>query len=133
MIPLPRILIIDDEKDITRGFAVFLGKRLACEIVETQGGREALELIDKEMFHVLLLDQHMPGIDGFTILEHVRRKSPQTAVIMVTGLGGAALSHKIERLGGIYMAKPVSLKALQLIVERELERRGITAQHHQPG
>jgi len=33
--------------------------------------------------------------------------------MMITGLGGAAVSHKVEHLGGIYMAKPVSLKALQ--------------------
>ena len=120
----PRILIVDDEKGVSGDLAAFLRRRFDCAIVEKQDGKEALDLVDKQEFHVVLLDQHMPGIDGFTVLEHIRRKAPQTTVIMVTGLGGAALSDKVERLGGIYIAKPVSLKALHLIIERELERRG---------
>ncbi|MEI6438483.1 MAG: response regulator [Candidatus Omnitrophota bacterium] len=120
----PRLLIVDDEKDVRASIVRFLSKRLACEIVELDDGKEALECIDREDFQVVLLDQNMPGIDGFTILEHVRRAKPRTAVIMVTGLGGAAQSHKVERLGGIYMAKPVALKALLLTIERELEKAG---------
>lgn len=120
----PRILIVDDEKDVRSNIAEFLGKRLSAEIRETSDGKAAMELIDQQEFHVILLDQNMPGIDGFTILEYVRRKFPGTVVIMITGLGGPAQSHKVERLGGIYMAKPVALKALQLTIERELEKRG---------
>ncbi|MBF0595165.1 MAG: response regulator [Candidatus Omnitrophica bacterium] len=121
---IPRILIVDDEKDVRANFATFLSKRITCEIIEKGDGKEVLDLIEREEFHVILLDQHMPGIDGFTILERLRQKASRTTVIVITGLGGAALSHKVERLGGIYMAKPVSLKALQLIIERELDKRG---------
>ncbi len=120
----PRILIVDDDPEVRANIAGFLSKRLACVIVERPDGKEALELIDREEFHVVLLDQNMPGIDGFTILEHVRRHCPLTVVIMVTGLGGPAQSHKVESLGGIYMSKPISLKALLLTIERELDKRG---------
>ena len=120
----PRILIVDDDKDVRVNIAGFLGKRMACEIVERSDGKEALELIDKEAFQVVLLDQNLPGIDGFTILEHVRQRCPGTIVIMITGLGGPAQSHKVESLGGIYMSKPISLKALLLTIERELDKRG---------
>ncbi|MBF0387847.1 MAG: response regulator [Candidatus Omnitrophica bacterium] len=121
---IPRILIVDDEKDVRSSIADFLGKRIACEIVQKPDGKEALDLLDREEFQVVLLDQNMPGIDGFTILEHVRSKMPRTIVIMITGLGGPAQSYKVERLGGIYMAKPVALKALQLTIERELTKLG---------
>ena len=120
----PRILIVDDEKEVRAQLAVFLKQHLDCEVVEEGDGQQAIERIGREELHVILLDQHMPGIDGFTILEHIRQKAPQMTVIVITGLGGAGVAHKVERLGGIYMAKPVSLKALQLIIERELERRG---------
>ena len=119
---VPRILVVDDEPEVRAHFAAFLRPRLNCEIVEMNDGKEAMDAVDREEFHIILLDQHMPGIDGFTILEHVRRKDPAPTVIMITGLGGAALSHKVERLGGIYMAKPISLKALQLTIERELAK-----------
>lgn len=120
----PRVLIVDDEQEVRAQFASFLTQRLDCEIVEEADGQAVIERIGREVFHVVLLDQHMPGIDGFTILEHIRQKTPQMTVIVITGLGGPAMSHKVERLGGIYMAKPVSLKALQLTIERELKRRG---------
>lgn len=120
----PRIFIVDDEKEVRGQFASFLSQRLSCEIIEEEDGQKVIERIATEEFHVILLDQHMPGIDGFTILEHIHQKAPETTVIVITGLGGPAVSHKVERLGGIYMAKPISLKALQLTIERELERRG---------
>jgi DNA-binding NtrC family response regulator len=120
----PRVLIVDDEKEVRQQFASFLTQRLDCEIIEEADGQKVIDRIGQEEFHVVLLDQHMPGIDGFTILEHIHQKAPQTTVIVITGLGGSAASHKVERLGGIYMAKPVSLKALQLTIERELEKRG---------
>ncbi len=119
---VPKILIVDDDQDVRSTIADFLGKRISCNIVQRGDGKEALELIDREEFQVVLLDQNMPGIDGFTILEHVRRQCPLTVVIMITGLGGPAQSHKVERLGGIYMAKPIALKALQLTIERELDK-----------
>ena len=121
---IPRILIVDDEAPVRAHFKAFLTPRLRCEIVEMRDGKEAMDALEHEEFHVILLDQNMPGIDGFSILEYLRQNAPATIVIMITGLGGAALSHKVESLGGIYMAKPVSLKALLLVIERELERRG---------
>jgi len=121
---VPRILVVDDEKEVRAQFSNFLAQRFICEIVERKDGKEALALLEAQEFHVILLDQRMPGIDGFTILEHVRRRTPQATVIMITGLGGAGVAHKVESLGGIYMAKPVSLKAIALTIRRELERRG---------
>ena len=120
----PKILIVDDENEVRTGFAAFLTQHIKCNIVERKDGKEALDLLEAEEFHVILLDQRMPGIDGFTILEHVLRKTPFATVIMITGLGGAGVCHKVERLGGIYMAKPVSLKAVLLTIRRELEKRG---------
>lgn len=121
---IPDILIVDDEPQVRANFAQFLAMRLKCRISEMNDGKSVLEAIGRQEYHVILLDQRMPGIDGFTLLEHIRQKWPQTTVIMITGLAGAAASHKVERLGGIYMAKPISLKALLLTIQRELDRRG---------
>lgn len=120
----PKILIVDDEKDIRSQYASFLSKHLFCEIYEENDGMNALQRISEETFHVVLLDQHMPGIDGFTILEYIHKHFPHIITLMITGLGGPTISQKIERLGGVYMPKPISLKALQLVIERSLDKIG---------
>ncbi len=120
----PKILIVDDEKDIRFQYASFLLKHLYCDIAEEDDGVNVLKRISQEEFHIVLLDQHMPGIDGFTILEHIHKHFPHITVIMITGLGGPVISQKIERLGGVYMPKPISLKALQLVIERALFKKG---------
>ncbi len=120
----PRILIVDDETDIRQSFADFLFKRLDCSVDAISNGAEAIQALDREGYHVLLLDLHMPGVDGFTVLAHAKQKAPGIIALVVTRLDDPAKTKAVEDLGAIYVSKPVTLKALLLILERELEKKG---------
>lgn len=83
------ILIVDDEVEICK----ILKKSLSADkhkVKTSSKGQEALEWIKKEYFDVIFLDILMPGISGVEILEEIKKVSPNTKIIMMTG-------KKIER------------------------------------
>jgi DNA-binding response OmpR family regulator len=120
----PRLLIVDDEEDIRTSFAEYFAARLNCDIDVRSSGAEAINDLDSREYHVLLLDLHMPGVDGLTVLSHAKRKYPGLITLVVTRLDDPAKTKAVEDLGAIYVSKPVTLKALQFILERELDKKG---------
>ena len=78
------ILLVDDEKSICEIVMRVLSGQ-GHHVQYTLSGKEAIELIESRAFDVVLLDLVMPGIDGMGVLEKIRKKSPGTRVIVVTG------------------------------------------------
>jgi DNA-binding NtrC family response regulator len=120
----PRLLIVDDEEDIRTSFAEYFSARLNCDVEVRSNGAEAINDLDNQEYHVLLLDLHMPGVDGLTVLSHAKRIYPGIITLVVTRLDDPAKTKAVEDLGAVYVAKPVTLKALQFILERELDKKG---------
>ncbi|MDH5683318.1 MAG: response regulator, partial [candidate division WOR-3 bacterium] len=78
------ILVVDDEREICKIFANWLsvdGHRVKSVLT----GKEAIELVKNEHFNVAFLDIIMPGISGNTVLEEIKKISPKTKVVMITG------------------------------------------------
>jgi len=87
-IPLPRILIVDDE-NLFRGA---LKKELVSRghaVMDVRSGKEAIPVIRRSKPEVVILDQMMPGMDGFETLTKIKKIHPAAQVIMLTGYGGA--------------------------------------------
>ncbi len=81
-----RILFVDDESNILTGLARMLrGMRKEIEMAFAESGREALEVMAKESFDVVVSDMRMPGMDGAELLAEVRRLYPDTMRIMLSG------------------------------------------------
>ncbi len=84
-----RILVVDDQPiilDVLQAQLLEDGHQ-----VETAGdGREALELIEKRPFDLVITDQSMPGMTGEELAVVVKEHCPKTAVILLTGFGGAS-------------------------------------------
>lgn len=83
-VPLPRILIVDDNRDLAQSLAEVLeGEdytvRVACS------GEEAIDLARETEFDVALLDIRLPGIDGVTVLRKLMGLQPALAAMMMTG------------------------------------------------
>lgn len=80
-----RILVVEDDDRVRKVETLIL----ACEpleIIEASGGREALELLDKEQFDLVVLDLMMPEVDGMQVLQSIRER-PETEdlpVVLVT-------------------------------------------------
>lgn len=82
----PRILCVDDEPEVLHGLQMHLRSRF--EVITACGGLEALQYLwelGADSFAAVLSDMRMPGMDGSTLLSHVRRMSPDTTRVMLTG------------------------------------------------
>lgn len=120
----PRILIVDDEKEVRDTIGDFLESRMNCEVVVKSNGTEAIQALEKEEFHVLLQDLHMPGIDGYTVLRHAKKHKPGLIAVVITRLNNTSEIKMVEDLGATYLAKPFELKTVLMVVERKLEKAG---------
>ena len=78
-----KILCIDDEPGIVRSLQWLLQKEF--EVFTAGGGRDALELVQQHDFDVVISDQRMPAMSGVEVLREVRRLSPRTMRILLTG------------------------------------------------
>ncbi len=107
-----KILVIDDEAII----------RISCQkalsscnydVKAASSGKEGLEMLENESFHLVLLDLKMPDIDGLEVLKEIKEKSPETKVIMITGYSTVDTAVKSLKLGAInYLEKPFTPNAL---------------------
>lgn len=81
---IPHILIVDDEVNIQNSLA--RRYKLKGYYIETaNNGKEALNLLEKKPFHVVISDIKMPVMDGVELLKKIREEYPMTRVIMMTG------------------------------------------------
>lgn len=80
----PKVLCVDDEPNVLEGLKLHL--RRHYEVQTASGGQMALELLEREgPFVVVLSDMRMPGMDGATLLGQIRRRSPDTTRMLLTG------------------------------------------------
>jgi two-component system, OmpR family, alkaline phosphatase synthesis response regulator PhoP len=117
-----RILIVEDEPAIRIGLCdvfVFHG----YEVEYCEDGKAALDMAQKGTFDLILLDVMLPFLNGFEVLEHIRKKNKEQAIIMLT-----AKSADDDVIQGLslgaddYIAKPFSIAQLVLRVQAVLRR-----------
>jgi DNA-binding NtrC family response regulator len=117
-----RILIVDDEEPIRKLFAEYLNEAYSC--AQASDTQEALELLTREPFALVLTDIQMPGLGGIELLRKITELYADTAVIIVSGIDRIQRVIDAIRVGACdYMVKPCELDVLALRVERALERR----------
>ena len=117
-----RILIVDDEEPVRTFFAVYLGETYSCETATN--AREALDILARESFALVVTDLTMPGLSGIELLRKITEHYKDTAVIIVSGIDRTQRIMDAIRLGASdYLVKPCDLDVLTISVERALERR----------
>lgn len=83
---LYKILVVDDEAPV-RDLFEELFKKEDCQTVSCATGEEALKIIKKETFDVVLLDIKLPGMSGLEVLKNIRELHKKLPVVMITGFG----------------------------------------------
>ncbi len=117
-----RVLIVDDEEDITWGIARSLARTPSVEVQCVHSGDAALKLLEDQRFDVVLSDIRMPGPDGLQLMLDIRQHHPQTRVIIMTAYGSHQLKEEVEARGGFfYIEKPFDVGYLKQIVLDALE------------
>jgi response regulator RpfG family c-di-GMP phosphodiesterase len=118
-----RILIVDDEETIRLALRKFLRSR-GYEVEIAGSGEQALELLDKSSFALMLCDVRMPGLTGVQVVPEARARDEDLAIIMLTAVNDAATATEVLSLGASdYLMKPVELADLHQAVDRALRKR----------
>ncbi len=115
-----RILIVDDERDLLTAFS----RMLAAEEyeVETAGSAEqALSLLERSSFDLVLTDLSMPKMSGLDMLTHMRQRGDLTPTLVVTGAGTIEHAVRAIKLGALdFIEKPLQRERLILTVQNSL-------------
>lgn len=123
---MAKILVVDDEPKMTS---------LICGTLEDEGHRvtttvkprEALELIDKHSFDIIVTDLSMPEVDGMQILERALARG-NTEVIMMTAYATAQTAVEAMKKGAAdYLVKPFALDELSLLVKKLSEKQKLAS------
>lgn len=115
------ILVCDDEKDIVSALKIYLAAQ-DYQVFEAYDGLQALEILEKEEIHLVLMDIMMPKMDGITTMVKIREKS-NIPVILLT-----AKSEDSDKIMGLeigaddYITKPFNPVEVQARVKSQLRR-----------
>ena len=118
-----KILLVEDEDTLAIGLEFNLTEE-GYEVVRAKDGKEALDIFEKTLFDLIILDIMLPFYDGFEIAAIVRNKFPQMPILMLT-----ARTAAVDRIKGLevgaddYLTKPFHLQELLLRVKGMLKRK----------
>jgi len=119
------ILVVDDDEDILDLIERHLSNR-GYEVLTAYDGEQAISLLDKLMFDLVITDLKMPKFDGMEVLRKAKEKDPNIEVVILTGHGTMDSVVEALRDGGAfdYLQKPLhNIKQLSFVTKKALERK----------
>lgn len=117
----PKVLIVEDDPVQQALLKESLESR-GFHVLVASSGEEALETMEQETPDLVLLDQRLPGISGFEVLQWIREHHPWVPVLMITAFGEIPLAVEAMKQGAFhYLTKPVDLRELESLMRRALE------------
>ncbi|HPF71438.1 MAG TPA: sigma-54 dependent transcriptional regulator, partial [Candidatus Krumholzibacteria bacterium] len=126
---MARILVVDDEKKMVTLLVGALQHR-GHQAVGVHAGQDALDLVGREDFDVVLTDLRMEPVDGMAVLQGVRARSADTQVIVLTAYGAVETAVAALQAGAFqYLTKPFNFNEVVHVVEQAAETRALAAQN----
>ncbi len=116
------ILLVDDEETIVEVCALML-KRLGYSVLEARDGQTAIEIFEKnkDIVNVVILDMRMPGMNGATVYDYLKKIKPDVKVLLFSGYFENKHTRSIlENNNTDLIQKPVRLKHLSAKLENIL-------------
>ena len=115
-----RILIIDDSKETVAGLKAYLCKKY--HILTAYNGRDGIQKFDKNnnRIHLVITDIIMPDVSGIALVSMIKKRSPETPIIAITGWGynHGALATEIN--ADIVLDKPFEMEELNQAIGKLL-------------
>jgi len=107
-----RVLFVDDEEELVSAVV----ERLQLRGIEARGataGADALRMVERERFDVVVADVKMPGLGGLEVVRHIKALHPGLQVILLSGHGSQTDAKEGRRLGAFdYVEKPIDIEIL---------------------
>ncbi len=118
MSPRPCLLVIDDDQSVLSLLA-HLATRDGYDVLTASHVHDALRRVRERHVDLALLDLRMPGVSGFETLALLRRTSPRTVVVLMTGFGTIENAVQAVKLGaGDYLTKPFDLERVRELLRQ---------------
>lgn len=115
------VLVVEDHP-INRKLAVILLKKLKCRVVTAINGKEALVCMKKQSFDIVLMDLHMPVMDGFETARRIRQRHNDVDQPLLVALTAAASlqDRALAKASGLteFLMKPVHFEQLEKLIKR---------------
>jgi two-component system, OmpR family, response regulator ResD len=118
-----KILIVEDEKDVRLSFRKYLEKE-NYQVEEASNGKDALLLLEKEKFDVVVLDILMPGMTGVEVAERIRAnpKLKGQKIIFASVVALGEKGNEIKKINpAAYITKPFKLEELKAAIMKALK------------
>jgi two-component system, NtrC family, response regulator AtoC len=121
------LLIDDDESTLSMLSKFFL--RQSASVREESDGMRALQILQEDIFDVVITDLMLDSITGIDILKKVKEVAPHTEVIIITGNSSVDSAVQAMKQGAFdYITKPIDLTELNLVVHKAIERQRLVAE-----
>lgn len=122
-IPRARILVVDDEPTTRTAITRALSLR-GYQVHEAASGSQAIAKLSRVPYDLMLLDLHMPGMNGVEVMRWVEKAQPGLLVIVLTAHGSLESAIAAVQAGAAnYLLKPCSIRDIEAAIARALQRR----------
>lgn len=110
------ILVVDDEEVIRRLFTD-LFREEGAKISVARNGKEAIELIRENFFHIAFIDVHMPVMNGIQVVRSIREISPKTSIVMMDSFPDIFVEEVLKEGALTCIHKPFNIQEVINIVK----------------
>ena len=119
----PHILLMEDEHSLAKGLQMVLtDEGYAVDWAPT--GKSALDKFNQKPFDLLMADLRLPDIDGMEVIKQVKKRWPETVVVVITGYASIASAVDAMKIGAFdYLAKPFTDDEIKSVVEGALKEK----------
>ena len=115
-----RILVVDDEQNIRTVLRALLAST-GAEVATAASGEEAVDHLREGVYHAVLTDLRMPGMDGMALLRHVNRNHPGLPVVLLTAHGTVDTAVEALKRGAFdYLTKPFDHTEIRNVMRKAL-------------
>ncbi len=117
-----KILIVDDEEGMRHMLSIIL-KKEGYETTSVSNGNEALTAAEKDDYDFILCDIRMPGMDGLTLLQELKKRGCNSTIIMMSAYGTMDTAIEAMKIGAYdYISKPFKSDEIILTIKKAEER-----------
>ena len=127
--PTAQILIVDDDSGNRDGLTLLL-RQEGYQVTASDSGEGALQYLAETTFAIVITDLLLPGISGLDILRHIKERTPDTHVILMTGNASTETAVEAMKEGAFdYLTKPINVKELKILLDNALEKSRLVAEN----
>jgi len=123
---MAKVLVVDDEESIVWIFRKLV-ESLGHAFLSAPTGEKGIEAARDEQPDLIFMDVKLPGMDGLTALEEVRRVAPRAKYVVMTAYGTLDTAVRAMKLGAVeYLAKPVDLDQARALIQGSIKGAGLS-------